>query len=267
MIEDKLTEEELKKPYAKYLNKPMAKPKKEVLDFLEKREVLDCKKAMLPENHNMGDILRNGYTEAEYGVCTMENGGGYVAMLHKLPGVTFDMYQFWNAWKFSGEDLNLRYKIWYPSAHYKSGYRWICEDVGNGPEDIIFLQPVTLQGLGMDEKEGLSSTLLLADGCSMISKAKKAGTYEAPVPGTVCHFVRNLEDGSGIELRSRFWMGYQVGSEGLFFAMGPDNEPITLEAMYRLAEHNAYEMANLADFLPSLYEEEKETVKNLVRGK
>ena len=88
-----LTEEEKRQPYAKYLNRQPATPAKEALEYLRSRQEIPVEDALLAENGNMNDILKDGYMKCEYGVCTLPNGGGYVAMLNKMPGVTFQMYQ------------------------------------------------------------------------------------------------------------------------------------------------------------------------------
>lgn len=256
-----LTEEEKKKPYAKFLNRKLATPSKEVLKFLKKREAMDKKYVLLPENNNMNDILKDGYLEYEYGYCTLPNGGGYVAMLNKMPGVTFEMYKFWLKWWTAGSDSSLRYRIWNPRDHYKAGFRWSSEDVGEGIEDLVFLYQLKPENLGLSKEIVERSSLLLADGGNVISKCINAAPLSAPKPGVVCHFVRNMEDGSGIELRSRFWKGFQVSDNGLFNAMGPDTPKETEESLYKLAEHNAYEMAHLASILPELYEMEKHTIE------
>ena len=250
-----LTEEEKRQPYAKYLNRQPATPAKEALEYLRSRQEIPVEDALLAENGNMNDILKDGYMKCEYGVCTLPNGGGYVAMLNKMPGVTFQMYQFWNNW-WSKEDQTLRYRIWNPRDHYKAGFRWSSEDVGKGVEDLIFLDHLVPENLGIDGKLAKESSLLLADGGNVISKAIDAEPLSAPQPGVVGHFVRDMADGSGIELRSRFWKGYQFGPDGLFCAMGPDTPRETLDTLLGLAEHNACEMANLASILPSLYAEQ-----------
>lgn len=255
-----LTEEDRKKPYTKFLDRPMGTPAKEVLEFLEKEQPTDPALALLPDNHNMNDILKPGYLSGEYACCTLPNGGGYVAMLNKMPGVTFEMYCFWKKWWLDAPDSNLRYRIWYPKSHYRAGYRWSNEDFGNGTEDLYFFAPITPAELGLDVSLISESVILMADGCMTASKAISAEKVSAPMPAIVCHFVREMPQGGGIELRSRFWKGYHAGPDGMFCAIGPDVPRETNESLYQLARHNAEEMANLASFLPELYEMEKDTV-------
>ena len=248
----------LSRPYAKYLNRKMQDPPQEVLSFLKEKKMMDPQYALLPENNNMDEILKSGYMECEYGYCTLPNGGGYVAMLNKMPGVTFEMYQFWCNWWSTAPDATLRYRIWNPKDHCAAGFRWSNEEIGGHVEDLVFLNHLEPENLGISKEKVKKSSLLWADGGNVISKRVDADPFSAPVPGVVCHFVREMDDGSGIELRSRFWKGFQFGENGLFDAMGPHTPKETVDSLYGLAEHNAVEMAHLASILPDLYREEKE---------
>lgn len=256
-----LTEEEKSKPYAGLMKERLASPSEEALRFLAKRQEMDKKLALLPENQNMEDILKDGYLEGEYGCCTLPGGKGYVAMLNQMPGVTLEMYLFWNQWWSGKEDSTLRYRLWNPKDHYKAGFRWSCEQIGDHIEDLIFLDTLSPKNLGIDPEKAQRSSLLLADGGNVISKQTDAKLFSAPVPGVVCHFVREMKNKEGIELRSRFWKGYQFTDNGLIDAMGPDTPCETLGSLYALAEHNAYEMAHLASILPDLYRMESKKVR------
>lgn len=260
MLRPDIDEKYMSRPYAKYLDRELTKPSDDAWEFLRKKQMMDPKYALLPDNGNMEDILKEGYMECEYGYCTLPNGGGYVAMLNQMPGVTFEMYRFWCSWWSGAADSTLRYRIWNPRDHYMAGFRWTSEMIGNHVEDLVFLYTLQVENLGISAQAAENSSLLWADGGNVISKRIDAYPFSAPVPGVVCHFVREMPGGSGIELRSRFWKGYQVKENGLFDAMGPYTPKETMESLYGLAEHNAYEMAHLAAILPSLYEEEKDAV-------
>lgn len=260
MIRPDIDEIYMSRPYAKYADLELTKPSDEILRFLHRKKMIDSKYALLPENNNMDEILNDGYMECECGYCTLPNGGGYIAMHNKMPGVTFEMYQFWCNWWSSAPDAALRYRIWNPRDHYMAGFRWTNEMIGDHIEDLVFLETLEIKNLGISEEKAKASSLLWADGGNVISKRVDANPFSAPVPGVVCHFVREMADGSGIELRSRFWKGYQVGENGLFDAMGPHTPRETIDSLYGLAAHNAYEMAHLASILPSLYSEEKHVI-------
>lgn len=256
MLRPEIDEKFLQRPYARYLKMKLTRPAETAQNFLKEQQRMDPKDALLPENNNMDDILKDGYLNGEYGCCTLPNGGGYVAMLTQMPGVTFEMYRFWSGWWSNAEDATLRYRIWNPRDHVAAGFRWTSEVIGGEIEDLVFLETLQIKNLGISKELAAGSSLLMADGGNVISKRADAQPFSAPLPGVVCHFVREMPDGGGIEVRSRFWKGYQVGENGLFNAMGPHTPRETLDSLYGLAEHNAYEMAHLAAILPSLYEEE-----------
>jgi hypothetical protein len=68
------------------------------------------------------------------------------------------------------------------------------------------------------------------------------------------HFIREIKD--GIELRTRFWLGYHVLEKIPYFLL-PKGVRIPEMGCASLARHNVLEFANLASFLPELYEEQK----------
>lgn len=69
------------------------------------------------------------------------------------------------------------------------------------------------------------------------------------------HFVREIE--GGIELRSRFWMGWNY-ENGRDVKKIEDGDRYPDFAVMGLAIHNVKEFTNLAAILPSLYAEEKD---------
>ena len=74
-------------------------------------------------------------------------------------------------------------------------------------------------------------------------------------PTFMTHFVREIE--GGIELRSRFWMGWNYVN-GRDVKVLPDGMRYPDMAAMSLALHNVKEFTNLAAILPSLYAEEKD---------
>ena len=68
---------------------------------------------MLPPEE-MNRLLDPGNFETEIGWGMMDNGAGYIAMRHEMPGVTVDMVDWWFAWH---PIEGLRYRIWYPPYH------------------------------------------------------------------------------------------------------------------------------------------------------
>jgi hypothetical protein len=214
-----------------------------------------------------GELLNPGYFPVEIGYCVMENGTGYLANLTEMPGVTPEMFEWWMAWH-ALEDL--RYRIWDPEDHFYARQQmrekvldpgvpmrektWgtvhdILEDVGGGPDRLIleFRYP---HELGYDEEKvgtKLCATMMCANG-------------HGPVPGEgvaaiMTHMVREIK--GGIELRSRFWIGYGL-VDGNVVKLLPDGVCVPEIVPKGLFAHNLKEFGHLAAILPSVYEEEKD---------
>jgi hypothetical protein len=211
-------------------------------------------------------LLDPGYHRVETGYCTHEDGRGYVAVLTRMTGVTAEMFDWWFDWH---PHDPLRYRIWFPADHFdidfepakrpgvKPFYNTIhhpVEDVGLGRDRIRieFLDPVEF---------GFPAGSVPSETCATIV-CGYAGDDKRRVRHTrMCHFAREVE--SGIEVRSRFWIGEQIE---LYAAAGRPITPILNTAFVRsravprkapeaLARHCAQEYANLAAMLPALWAE------------
>lgn len=258
-----ITERQKELSYAKYYYKELAPIGEEKLQYSE--QPMNPKKALRIQERNR--LFETGYFEIETGYCVMEDGTGYVANYTLMPGVTVDMFDWWFAWHGLGE---LRYTIWDPEDHYsavstslvqgrspelslKEKY-WgtthlICEDIGAGPADLFasFKNP---SEMGFD-KELIETSL-----CGTIVTANSGVRNDPGASAEVmCHFVREVE--GGIELRSRFWLGWHI-INGREVRMQPKNETTPLEKPRLLLKHNMKEFANLANLLPQIFEEEKD---------
>lgn len=261
-----VSEEDKKRSYFKYYGEPMVPgdPKKyqKVMSG-----PIDPAKALPFAQRNR--LFEPGYLEEELGYCVMPDGTGYLANLTHMPGVTTEMFDWWFAW----HGLNdLRYSIWNPEDHYyarsmqkekakdpalslKEKY-WdtthdVLEDTGLGPEGLYinFKRP---GDLGFDQSK------IGTPACSTIVCAKGYGKGQPPFasPDTImCHFVREVED--GIELRSRFWMGWTVVN-GKDVKAIPDGMRMPPMGPMSLLMHNIKEFTNLAALLPRVYAEEKD---------
>ncbi|MBP2658809.1 MAG: hypothetical protein H6Q69_1841 [Firmicutes bacterium] len=251
-----LSLDEKKESCSKYYYQDMAKPLKELLDIASQGPG-DCKNALRIENKN--DLLKPGYLPMEVGYCNLENGTAVSASTTKMPGVTIEMFEWWFAW----HGLNpLRYKIWDPEDHidtkvdYKErltdktipmGERiWdtthtVIEDIGLGPQvlDISFRSP---KYMGFD-------TNLMAKNNVHIVTANLNGLV------TMCHTIRPIE--CGIELRSRFWFGYNMRN-GVIVKKLKDGEIMPLDGARAITFHALKEYSNLASILPRVYAEEKD---------
>jgi len=259
-----LTEEDRKKSYAKYYDLPIA-PIPEEKQAIIMGEPMDPSLALPIEKRN--DLFIPGYLPCESGYCVLENGTAYVANLTKMPGVTTEMFEWWFAWH-GLEDL--RYRIWDPEDHFYARQQmpekvqnpdvpmrektWgtvhlVLEDIGGGADELVlnFRYP---HELGYEEEKvgtKACSTMICSNG-------------HGPIPGKgvaaiMTHFVREVDD--GIELRSRFWIGYGL-VDGELVKLVPDDVCVPLEVPRGLFAHGVKEFGHLATILPSLYAQEKD---------
>ncbi len=214
----------------------------------------------------LNKLFDPGYMDVECGFAQLPDGGAMLANLTDMPNVTPEMFDFWFAWH-GLEDG--RYTIWDKEDHYHAISRepekgndrslsmkeryWdtthdVFEDCGLGPERIVinFRNPVDI-GFDPEKLKDFKGTIV----CS-------GNEYS---PCIMCHFLRPKEDGSGYELRSRFWFGYNI-VDGKPHKMLPDGEQFPIMAVQALLAHNIKEFTNLADKLPMIYEEFHEEFEN-----
>lgn len=258
-----LTEEEKKLSYVKYFNQELAAIPAEKLAIatgpaLDKLDILKI------EDRNR--FLAGKDTGAQVGYGVAENGTGYVANKTFMPRVTVEMMDWWFAWHPIGSDL--RYKLWDHDDHYyaranKPEYilnpevpmnekTWgvdhdILEDIGMGPSPLRmhFMRP---RDCGYDE------TLIGGDNCNSLVCA----VGEGDTPAFMTHKFCKVE--GGIQLISRFWMGYAL-IDGSLTKVVPDGVCMPEMAPKALFTHNIKEFTNLAAILPALYAEEKDNWK------
>lgn len=261
-----VTEEEKQRSIYKYFARDMAQAAPEKYGKMAAGPIAPDKVLPFQERNR---LFEPGYFDEEAGWCILPDGTGYLANLTQMPGVTTEMFDWYFAWH-GLEDL--RYKIWNKEDHYYARTQnrkkvldpdltlkeklWdttheILEDTGMGPSPIVihFKHP---GDCGFDaEKIGTKA-------CSTIICGKGYGKGQPPfaVPPTfMTHFVRETAD--GIELRSRFWMGWDFVN-GKEVKVLPDGMRYPDAAALTLAMHNIKEFTNLAAILPDLYAEEKD---------
>lgn len=241
--------------YSKYYYMEMAKQPEALLEKIMKGPI-KVYKAITIENKD--ELLKPGYLDAEVGYCVMDNGTAFVSNITIMPKVTKEMFDWWFAWH--GLE-SLRYKIWDKDDHFAiettkrqrlldknipiNERIWgvthtVIEDTGFGPEtiNINFMSP---EDMGFD--------MVLLKQSNVLSIVSGNGDN-----AVMCHSIRAIE--GGIELRSRFWLGYNIIDKKPVKIL-PDKVEVPLEAAKRLALHNVKEYTNLAKLLPSIYNEEK----------
>lgn len=247
-------------PYYKYYLQDMAK-----VDPVSQKVMaqfpIDPKDATPVQDRN--DLLKPGYLKTETGYCQMPDGTAFMANYLKMPNVTADMFHWWFAWH--GLEP-MRYIVWNKDDHYDVAVtngtekqlidpsipmkariygvtHTVTEDTGFGPEkiEINFEDPVDL---GYDPQ-------LLANSDTDIVAAANGET------ALMLHTVRPID--GGIELRSRFWLGWNVDLKThKLVRVIPDDVAIDGEIAKRLGLHSIKEMTNLAKILPSIYRENKD---------
>jgi hypothetical protein len=264
-----LTPEEQARPYAKYYTMDLGGADPEALECMRRDRGLDQSQMLMPED--MNELLDPGNFEVETGWGMMDNGAGYIAMRHEMPGVTVEMIDWWFAWH---PIEPLRYRIWYPAYHLGIGYdEWarerlldpdvparekcrrvihhVSEDTGMGTEhiEIHFLTP---EEMGFDMSRWHAPNVGTFVGGFGFSTFEQQPPGMPAAPAIMCHFVREME--GGVEWRTRFWMGYTI-MNGRPVCMLPPGVRVPEGVPHGLANHNVHEYGRLKVLLPLIYEE------------
>ena len=241
-----LSQAEAASPWAQFFDASTPDVPEEILAVLRAKRPMSPAKAVL--QNNVHSLLEPGYLEVETGYCQLPNGGAYATVLHKMPELTCEQFQWFMGW-WPGKDIG--YKLWCPGYHYKSAYGWVNEDVGNGPEDVYFIKDLMPEDFCFDPVVYSSSTTILTCSSNAISKRTGGGITEEPLPAVVAHFIRPA--GTGMELRSKFWLGYQcTPGIGLHQVISP-GRAVSWKQAYNFALHCAYEYSYLKRVAPKLY--------------
>ncbi len=224
------------------------------------------------EIDDRNDLFKEGYLPGEIGIFPLKAGGFCVANRTIFYGCKGEMLQWWFAWH--GTDP-LKYAIWDPYDHYdliipesekhklhdpsisnadkcREIHHTVKESLIPGDEpteiEIFFRKPSVM---GFEEKQ------IFTDHCSFLVCANVEIVTPEGVPNmpvVMTHMSRDIAD--GCELRSRFWLGYQI-QEGNGVYLLPENMDIPLPLVTNLLQHNFFEFTNLAEILKSVYSEEK----------
>jgi len=268
----KLNDAEKKESYSDYFSRKPAEVPSTI--------IRDIQNGPYPEEvalsfNKINDLLNPGYLSLENGYCKMSDGSVFVAVLTEMPKVTGEMLDWWFWW----HPINsLRYKVWYPESHFgtsldadidddymrrKGPYAeryWHTtnypeEDIGTGKEtlSIKFVPPDTF-GFDSSRFDEANVATVICGIVGSVGKKIKQHTY-------MCHFVRKKK--SGVEMRSRFWIGHTVLKSGiseksiitrLINTKAAKKLLLPKKVGFALAMHCAQEYNNLAEILPELYE-------------
>jgi hypothetical protein len=266
-----LTPEETTRPYAKYFYYEPATIAPELAPYYAEPLRIDPSRILPIEDRN--DLLQPGYLDDELGYCLLPNGGAYVAVHNKMPGVSADMVNWWFAWH-SLEDM--RYMLWWPKDHYaisvSDGDRakildserpmtqrfqgtthHVVEDIGQGVDEL-WISFMTPEDFGFDMSRFHAPNVATLVAANVLVKPGEAPADAPGLPVAMCHFIRDIE--GGVEFRTRFWMGYQmVDAEPVF--MLPEGIRVPESVPRGLFLHNLEEYANLRAILPQLYTEQE----------
>ncbi len=253
-----VTEEEKRTPEYQFFLRDMTPPAPDSYARIER-------KPLRPEDattvERMNDLFLPGYLPGEFGTCVQPNGTAVVANHLKMPGVTVEMFDWWFAWHGLAP---IRYKLWDKDDHldiktsdpdrrrnpaipmrerYWNTVDLATEDNLNvGPRQI----PITFRyprDIGFDPEQ-----YARFDGTIVCAGDEKA-------PTIMCHFVRPIE--GGVELRTRFWVGYRVVGGRPVKALA-EGERIPAERGKLMLRHNIKEYTNLAAILPEVYAQFKD---------
>jgi phloretin hydrolase len=259
-----------RRSYARYFARAMTPPPAEIERALAKGPIKP--RSALPIDRR-NDLLDPGYLPAERGWCIMPDGTGFAAGLTLMRGVSADMIDWWFAWH--GLE-GLRYAIWDPDDHFNAhiapqdlerrldpqlGMReriWgttevVTEDIGTGSMvlDVSFMSPESF-GYDMVRFPSRALTAVSANLGSHQPKSRLA---------CVTHQARAIA--GGIELRSRFWVGWNVVDRHAV-RVGEDVPGGVVAALAKaLAHHCSKEYCNLAAILPQVYAENRDIADNI----
>ncbi len=254
--------------YYKYYQQPMAEIPADKQEFL--------KNPWQPAENYLPIAERNrifepGYLPGEVGLFETPEGGIMVANKTDFIGSTGAMLQWWFAWH--GIDP-LRYACWDPYDHY--GLELSFEDRAKIlnpnttiPQKCYDVQHVVSESLVVGEdpmilyinfrdprRMGYDIEKIFTDACSFLVCANvEIKTPMGHLPVVMQHMARDTAQ--GCELRSRFWMGYNI-IDGKAQYLMPGGAPFPKEVGPLLLGHNFLEFTNLARILPDIYAEEKD---------
>lgn len=259
-----LTEEEKRKPYAKYFYKELAEIPISDINKVNKGPV-DSSLALSIDQRD--ELMKPGYLPTETGYTVMPDGSGFAATLVKMPGVTPAMLDWWFNWH---PLEGLRYAMWCPVAHTNISVKdrsvhldssgiplkernygrthYPVEGFNVAQADTVRIEFFSPEDFGLDMKLFKAPNIARAYCANCIIHAMG-------VPFNVFfHAVREVE--GGVEFRSRYWI-WKTMKDGVI-------KNVRFPKIHKMSDlarnnclHSLTEYNNLASFLPELYKEMK----------
>lgn len=222
-------------------------------------------------------LFNREYLPVEDGYWVLENGTGVAAARTEMPGVTPRKLAWYMLW-FSLDPL--RYRIWYPKGHFSvkiplmdriglhvalklktTSVDRLIDRIIAGRNKTTSCRIVEDHGYGVNthsvkilpSKKVFGNKLSEAGDGTFVLVCNGVTHDDRTPPAAVVHFCR--ETAGGLEMRSRFWIGYHFDGDSAKKMMSDDQrvDPIIVKFF---ATHCHEEMNNLAAILPQLYEEE-----------
>ncbi len=254
--------------YYKYYSKEFAAVPKEKLDFLKApyRKMEDGL-----DINDRNKLFEPGYLPDEQGIFPTAQGGAVVANRTFFPGSNGEMLQWWFGWH--GVDP-LRYAIWDPYDHYDLEISFadrakILDPATPIPQKCYDVLHVVTESLVMGDapvplylwfsdpaKLGYDASKIFTEACSfMVCANVEIKTPMGHLPVVMTHMARDIE--GGCELRTRFWMGYNIINGQAQYLM-PGGASFPQKVCEELLSHNFNEFTNLSVLLPQVYAEEKD---------
>ena len=261
-MQNKLTEEQRKQPYAKffeYLTDDYGIPE-ELRARIHPEHPMDSAKAL--KITEIDKALDPNYQGEDEGFCVFPDGSGYVGEKLFYPGVTKEMFEWWFAWH-GLEDT--RYRIWDPKAHYgvrvsRNSLKRRTNPKLNWKErnwnTCDFVMAYTVDGISTvkisflsPEDFGFSPELLRKyDASAICAVSGKSDELHGTGPSTrILH-----ETPEGLHVWCYFWYGYTI----------INRQPVRLQNYIcdpgipaLQVTHCAEEFTRLGKILPVVYEE------------
>jgi hypothetical protein len=251
---------------ADYLTRPMTPPAPDALEAIARGPIATEEALTLADADR---LLDPAPLPAETGWCWLPDGSGYVAVRTAMPAATGEMVDWWFDWHARDP---LRYRVWHPAAHVDNALEapatpgakahWGAvhhpiEDVGTGVVHArIAFHPPSAMGFTSDALDDPRVATIV---CGFAGDDRRRVRHTP-----MLHVFLRDDDGTGVVLRSRFWLGaavrpYGPAPLGALAAPLLNTRRLRRAALPRelpraLATHCAEEYANLATLLPELHE-------------